>query len=703
MDGEGAVMPLQGFVPPDFEAVFAAAPGNYLLLDSDLTIVGVTDSYLSATMTRREEIRARKLFDVFPDNPNDPTADGVRNLYASLRRVLANKRPDRMLVQKYDIRRPEAEGGGFEERFWSPLNTPVLAADGSVRYIVHWVEDVTEFMRLRQEMEREQAELTEELRSRASKIEAETFLRVEAVAANQRLTESERRYRFLTDAVPQLIWTADQAGMLDFCNERWRSFTGLPSDRLRGTGWQEALHPEDRDRIALAWAEAVRTRAPRFQAEHRLRRHDGTWRWMLTTALPYRDRHGQVQQWFGATTDIHDRVIAEQQIRQAQRLQAAGKLAGGMAHEVNNMMSAVLGFGELALQALEPTHPVRLDVSEMIKAGARAADVTRQLLAFSRQQVLKPTVIDIGTVVTELTPVLQQLAGSDRRLEVILTAPRVRTLADRSQIEQVLINLVSNARDATGTDGVILVDVGIVSLDASALDRDTESGVEPGRFARLAIKDNGAGMPPDIAARAFEPFFTTKPVGQGTGLGLSMVHGIAQQSGGFAWIDSKAGEGTTVAFYLPLVEADLTPDALVLEVTRGKGEGVLIVEDEAVVRSLARRVLEAYGYIVYQAPNGGVALDFLATHLGEIDLVLTDIVMPRMSGQELAQRIGERYPHIPVLFMSGYSGDEIVQRGLMLAGLPFIPKPWTAEQLARAVRDQLDRARPLLQGPTPPP
>jgi PAS domain S-box-containing protein len=568
-----------------------------------------------------------------------------------------------------------------------------------VRYIIHWVEDVTELIRLKQEMEQEQQVLNQELSARASKIEAEAFLRVEAVEANKRLTESERRYRFLADAVPQLIWTADPSGQADYFNQRWSSFTGLGLEQLRGDGWQQVLHPDDRDRTVAAWSEAVRSGSSRYQVEHRMRHHDGNWRWMLSTALPYRDGQGAIHRWFGATTDIHDRVSAEEQLRHSQRLQALGKLAGGMAHEVNNMMSAVLGFGGLVLDSLGPGHPQRADVEEMVKAGVRAAEVTRQLLAFSRQQVLKPVVIDVNAIVTDLAPVLQNLIGADRRLEQVLATSPAMVVADRAQVEQALINLIANARDATTTDGVILVSVESLYVDDGTLRRHNERECEPGWFVRLAVRDNGVGMSPEIVARAFEPFFTTKPVGKGTGLGLSMVHGVAQQSGGYVHIESAPDAGTLVAIVLPLVNAEATRAEPVVAARRGSGEAVLVVEDESVVRSLARRVLEEQGYAVYQAPNGAVALEFLSTHPGTVDLVLTDIVMPRMNGRELAEKIAEQAPSLPVLFMSGYSGDEIMQRGLTSTEIPFLQKPLTPEKLAAAVRDRLDRARQVARAP----
>ena len=686
-------MPVPPSPPPDYAAIFGAAPGKYLLLAPDLTIIGVTDAYLASTMTSRDAILGRGLFEVFPDNPDTPSADGVRNLRASLMRVLAHRTADRMPMQKYDIRRPEAAGGGFEERYWSPVNTPVLDAYGKVQCIIHCVEDVTEFIRLKHEMQQEQEALQEELRARAGKIEAETYLRVEAVEASRRLADSERRYRFLTDAVPQLLWTADPAGALDYCNRRCLEFTNLPFDALKGDGWLGILHPDDREPTATAWSEAVRTGAGQYRIEHRMRHRDGGWRWMLTSALPFRDGRGTIRKWFGTSTDIHDRVLADAQLRQAQRLHAAGKLAGGMAHEVNNMMTAVLGFGGLALTALGHDHPQRRDVEEMIKAGNRAAEVSRQLLAFSRQQVLRPVVLDVNAVITELVPALERLLGADRRLEVIATRSPVRVVADRGQVEQVLINLVANARDATATDGVVIVETSTVVVDASGPGEPGVGELEPGRFVRLAVRDNGRGMAPDTAARAFEPFFTTKGVGQGTGLGLSMVYGIVKQSGGFARIESAERVGTAVRIYLPLVDATVAAPPPTEAAPRGRNETILVVEDEVIVRSVAFTALRNAGYVVFQAPNGSAALKFLEGHPGQVDLVLTDIVMPRMNGRELAEAIWARHPGLPILFMSGYSDDEVIRRGVTLAGANFIAKPFTIHALATAVRAQLNRAR----------
>jgi PAS domain S-box-containing protein len=674
----------------DFQAIFDASPGNYLLLDPNFIIVGVNQCYLTATMTKREEIIGRGLFEIFPDNPGDPSADGVRNLRASLQRVLTEKQPNRMPVQHYDIRRPEAEGGGFEERHWSPLNSPVLDEQGSVRYIIHWVEDVTEFVRLKRQMS-EQNLWKEEVHTRARTIDAEVYLRTEAVEAQRRLTETARHYQFLADLVPQLIWTADSSGSADYFNQRWVEFTRLDRELLVRDGWQQLFHPEDQARTAALWAETIRTGADRYQVQHRLRCHDGSYRWMLTNALPYRDGGGRILKWFGSSTDIHDKVMADERLQHAQRLQAAGQLAGGVAHEVNNMMTIVMGCGDFALQALGAEHPQRGEVQEMIKAASRASEVTRQLLAYSRQQVFQVTVLNLNQVLHDLLPALTRLAGSDRQLAVRHAPTDVWARADQGQIEQVLINLVANARDATATDGLISIETGIVNFDPDQLRQMHEEDSLPGRFVRLAVRDNGSGMPPEVVNRVFEPFFTTKPIGQGTGLGLSMVYGIVKQSGGFADVISKPGEGTVVAAYLPPVSDEPAAELVTLATVRGAGEQILIVEDDPQVRAVTRRALQGAGYAVYEAITGLAATNFITSHPGEIDLIVSDVVMPGVNGRELADQLQVTHPDMPILFMSGYPGSEIDRRGLKVARASFIQKPFTPDALVAVVSEILAR------------
>jgi PAS domain S-box-containing protein len=668
----------------DFEAVFNAAPGSYLLLAPDLTIVAVDDAYLAATMTAREAIVGRPLFEAFPDDPNDPAATGVRNLHASLQRALATRRPDRMAVQRYPIRRPAEAGGGFEVRYWSPLNTPVVGPAGEVRYLIHWVEDVTELVQLKEESQAAIALRERELRASASKIEAEVFLRTEAMEANRLLLESETRLRLLTDALPQIIWTAAPDGRIEYCNERWTDWTGLPVAAALGDGWTVVLHPDDLEPTTRAWAASAAGGAERHEHAQRFRMRDGSYRWVLATAVSQRDAEGRVLRWYGVSTDIHDRVTAEQQRRQAQRLQAAGKLAGGVAHEVNNMLTVVLGFGELVRDRIG-VEAVREDLQQMILAAERAAIVTRQLLAYSRQQQLDPVVLNLQKVVREVAPALERVIGSDRRLIVPWSEP-VYVRADRGQLEQVLINLVANARDATGTDGEIRVSVGRKFIDPATLERQLETEIVPGEFACVSVEDSGTGMDQNTVGQVFEPFFTTKPVGEGTGLGLSMVYGIVKQHGGYVTVDSELGVGTTVRVHLPLAAAPAETGEAPVQPAAAPGYGrILVVEDEPMVRDLARRALERRGYDVVVVTDGAAALRWLEAEAPRVDLVLTDVVMPKMTGKELADRVWSRYPGLPVLFMTGYSSEDVLKRGLVVAGASFIQKPFTPEGLVETV------------------
>jgi CheY-like chemotaxis protein len=274
---------------------------------------------------------------------------------------------------------------------------------------------------------------------------------------------------------------------------------------------------------------------------------------------------------------------------------------------------------------------------------------------------------------------------------VVSSRHAVLIRADRGQMDQVLINLMSNARDATPAGGLVMIKVDTTMVDQERLARHLESELPTGRYARISVSDNGVGMSPEVAARVFEPFFTTKVVGRGTGLGLSMVYGIVKQSGGFLGIESTPDHGTTFSVYFPVVDAEISEPLVSPMAPQGNGEAILVVEDEQVVRSLVLRILEAYGYRVYQAPTGVAALEFLSKPGTEVDLVVSDIVMPRMSGRELGEKLKERFPGLPILFMSGYSGNEIKQRGLIEDGAPFLQKPITPDALAIAVRTELDR------------
>jgi nitrogen-specific signal transduction histidine kinase len=397
----------------------------------------------------------------------------------------------------------------------------------------------------------------------------------------------------------------------------------------------------------------------------------------------------------GIYRDVTERKRVEEHLRRAERLQAAGKLAGGVAHEVNNMMTGVIGFSEFLLRSLEEGDARRSDVEEIIKAGTRAADVTRQLLAFTRQQFLQPQVLDVNGVVADMEKLLRRSLGEGHALELQLSPEAGQLRADRGQLEQVLINLVINARDAMTGHGRVTIETRMAVWDEVYAVRHGGVDLPLGRYVMLAVSDTGCGMDADIQARIFEPFFTTKPVGQGTGLGLSTVYGIVKQSGGYVWVYSEPGHGSVFKIYLPVAAPSLPGElkAESLQMPVGGSETILVIEDEEMVRNLACRGLREHGYSVIEARNGAHALDYIRQHPGTVDLVISDVVMPQMGGRELGQTLAHHEPDLPVLYMSGYTGDDVMHRGLLDPGAPFQQKPFTPIGLAAKVRSMLDEYR----------
>jgi two-component system cell cycle sensor histidine kinase/response regulator CckA len=404
---------------------------------------------------------------------------------------------------------------------------------------------------------------------------------------------------------------------------------------------------------------------------------------------PARDADGRVTGLIGVAHDVTERHTLEEQLRQSQKMEAIGRLAGGVAHDFNNLLAAILGHTELMLARAESNHPLRQSLEEIQKAGARGALLTRQLLSFSRKHVLAPHVLDANAVVGEMDGLLRRLIGEDIELAASLSALPARVRMDRSQLEQVLMNLAVNARDALPNGGQLTIEVATTELDEEYAARHAE--VRPGRYVMVSVSDDGCGMDEETMAHAFEPFFTTKAVGKGTGLGLSTVYAIVEQSGGHIWLYSEPGMGTTFKVYLPEVpdaESAQTP-AHDPTVSLAGTEMILLVEDEDAVRSLVRDALIVHGYRVLEAHHGAEALWQLKDD-AVVDLLITDVVMPQMGGGELAQRMREARPELRVLFMSGYPDDAVVRQGVIEDGAPFIQKPFTLEALARKVREVLD-------------
>jgi nitrogen-specific signal transduction histidine kinase/ActR/RegA family two-component response regulator len=390
--------------------------------------------------------------------------------------------------------------------------------------------------------------------------------------------------------------------------------------------------------------------------------------------------------------DITERQQLEDQLRQAQKMEAVGRLAGGVAHDFNNLLTVIQANTEFLLADLDMADPRREDAVEIRSSCDRAAGLTRQLLAFSRKQIIEPKPLDLRVVIAGMKSMLTRIIGEDVTLEIAVHDAVGCVMGDAGQIEQVLMNLVINARDAMADGGRILIELADVELTEQYAIADRVQ-VVPGSYVRIAVSDTGSGMTPEIRARIFEPFFTTKPVGQGTGLGLATAYGIIKQSAGHIWVYSEPGSGTTFKLYLPRIGTGRMAAAAVnaVELPRRGSETILLVEDEAALRSVARRMLTGQGYVVMEAANGREALDTAMKHPGRIDLVLTDVVMPEMSGGALAERLRGVRPEARILFMSGYTDGDIVRRGVLQPGITFIQKPFAAARLLEVVRDTLDK------------
>jgi signal transduction histidine kinase/ActR/RegA family two-component response regulator len=437
-------------------------------------------------------------------------------------------------------------------------------------------------------------------------------------------------------------------------------------------------------------------RAGGVESEYRVVRPDGSVRWVWDHRYPALDSEGKVERFVGIAEDITERRRLEEQYLQAQKKEAVGRLAGGVAHDFNNLLTVINGSGDLALGTLPPDHPATGFLTEMVRAGERGAVLTRQLLAFSRQQLVTPRVLDLNAIVLDLEKLLGRIIGEDIVLSCHLQPGLGSVKADAGQVEQVLMNLAVNARDAMPRGGKLTIETRNVELDPSYA--GTHAEARPGPHVLLAVSDTGSGMTAEVRARIFDPFFTTKEVGKGTGLGLATVHGIVKQSGGHVGVYTEPGRGTTFKVYLPRVpEAPARGKSHAGQVVLPRGtETVLLAEDEDAVRSLLALVLRQGGYTVLEASDGQKALHIAAGHQGPIHLLVTDVVLPEVGGRELAERLQAGRPQMKVLYLSGYTRDAVVRHGILEDQVHFLSKPFSPAVLAQKVREVLD---PQVCGP----
>jgi signal transduction histidine kinase/ActR/RegA family two-component response regulator len=525
--------------------------------------------------------------------------------------------------------------------------------------------------------------------------------------------ESERLLAFAIEQMPVPVIIARGPDVqITRYNQAAIDLLAVPADDLRDIALADhrqfwpTFHPDGTpyEVADLPLTEAVEQKKVTRNREIIVRHKDHD-HWISASAAPLVDDRGEVLAGivvFPEITAVKEKEAQlhdlERQFRQAQRLESIGRLAGGVAHDFNNLLTVINSYADFAAEALRRADPVRADIDQIREAGRRASALTRQLLAFSRRQVLEPKILCLNEVIEALEPMLRRLIGEDIDFKTRLAPELGSVNADPAQIEQVLMNLAVNARDAMPKGGMLTIETADVELDAAYSAFHTE--IECGRYVMLAVTDNGIGMTEAVREHIFEPFYTTKAKGQGTGLGLATVYGTVKQSGGHIAVYSEPGQGATFKIYLPRTDGAPGVESPEVESPRSRGdETILVVEDEAPVRALAERILAASGYEVLAAANGGEAL-LQCEKRPDIDLLLTDVVMPKMSGKDLAERLHKLIPNLRVLYMSGYTDNAIVHHGVLDKGTHFISKPFTAAELNRKVRRVLDE-KPADSTPTP--
>lgn len=633
----------QALVRSEFELkiVSDTVPTEIWKIDRDLNVLFLNDKAAEYYSRPKNALLGRNLVELCG-------ADAVERAKGELERVLAG---ESFVVERTPISRDSS-------LFYRYHYVPHLSESGDVIAFFQFIVDLTEIKKNADD-----------------------------------LSKSEKRFRSLVNATAQIVWTSDAEGTIASALTPEGEVVEPEGDLMEK--WIERLHPDDKERVLDEYYHSIRT-MQRFKSEYRMYSNDGTYHYFVARGTPVLENDGSVREWVGTLTDItrsknseEELRRSEEQLRQAQKLESVGRLAGGIAHDFNNMLTAINGYSDLTLRRLDENDPLRRNIEEIKKAGERSAALTQQLLAFSRRTILQMKILDLNQIVSDSVVMFQRLIGEDIEIVTVLNPDIPRLRADSGQPAQMILNLVVNARDAMPSGGTITIETESVNVDEALASR---MHAATGTYVLLSVKDNGLGIEEEIIQQIFEPFFTTKELGKGTGLGLSTVYGIVNQLHGFIDVKSTVGVGTTFDVYLPAVVAPEKQSELLpanSEYQRGT-ETILLVEDEELVRNLSREVLEACGYKVIEANDGLQALELCRAKRLDIDLLLTDIVMPLMSGRELAQRIQQLFPKIRILFTSGYTEDGVVRRGIRESEMNFIQKPFTFDELSGKVRKILD-------------
>jgi two-component system, cell cycle sensor histidine kinase and response regulator CckA len=511
------------------------------------------------------------------------------------------------------------------------------------------------------------------------------------------LSEQHELLHLIGQHAADMIAVVDTKGRRLYNSPSYQTVLGYSAEELADANSFEQIHPDDRQFVIAAAEEAKRSGSTR-KLEYRFRHKDGTWKILESTASLIRNTKGEPDRLVIINRDVTshretEKTLRETQLRHSHKMEALGRLSGGISHDFNNLLSVIIGYAEILDDYASKNEGLRKSLGEIKKAAHRGASLTRQLLAYSRQQVLAPSVMDLNEIVRDMEKMLRRLIGEDIELTTALSAKLGRVMADRGQIEQVIMNLAANARDAMVRGGKLTITTENRVLDGSALYRG--ESVNPGPYVMLSVSDTGSGMDAETQKHIFEPFFTTKELGRGTGLGLATVFGIVEQCNGHIWVYSEVGKGTTFKLYLPEVGSSVqntVPEPSRTN-SRRTGETILVVEDDESLRVVTRDLLVQGGYEVLEASNGVLALEMAQRQQRPIHLLLTDVVMPEMSGPVLAGKLGAAHPETTILYMSGYTDQTMGDHGILEPGVLFLEKPYTRDTLNHKVREALDRAK----------
>lgn len=664
-----------------FQSLFETIPGKFLVLTPEhYEIVAVSDAYLEVTMRVRDDIKGRLLFDAFPAAPDDHDAKGVSRLRASLDRARSSGLADVMAVQLYPIPRPSENGGGFEDRYWSSVNTPIKGPDGKVAYIVHRVEDVTELVQC--------AGISGEKADEGNDVNG--LLAIDIALRSQELKEAQQRSELLSHQMATALESMSDAFFT--LNSEWRfSYMNAQAEAVLARTRSDLLGK-------VLWHEFPAALGTRFETEYKRAMS-------LQSTVRFVEFYAPLGKWFEFNAypapdslavyfrDITESRQRDEQLIQAQKMEVLGQLTGGIAHDFNNLLTVIMGNTELLAQQLHNS-PALKDLAKMAaEAAGKGAELTSRLLAFARRQTLSPRVLDANRLLADMEPLLKRALTENIAIISRQTAGLWTIEADATQLESAILNIAINARDAMPHGGEFTIttrNLTVTSHDA------TPKSLAAGDYVVITLSDTGSGIPADLIHKVFEPFFTTKDTGKGSGLGLSMVFGFVKQSLGFIDITSSAEQGTTLSLYFPRVkheEISLKTDSVLPAQVRGGTEHILLVEDNYLVLQYVSGQLRALGYRVTVAGSGAEALEVVEKH-SDIDLLLTDIIMPGgISGIDLANAVQLRRPGISVLYTSGFTDGNLEIEGRLPHGVELLTKPYKRNDLAIKVRTVLEKVQ----------